>query len=192
MLGIEGDRIENGVVEAYCLDDRTSRLKHEKAQLVGVDPLIRKRIALLLTMLWLTGCAAIGPRLQAPELSIASVEIVKGDLFEQRLRARVRVKNPNDRELRVRGITYTVELGGEELGRGLSGSSFVVPPRGEAEFDMLVTANLAGTLLKLLERARRSGGVPNELPYHLRGEVKLDAGLLRTVPFDQKGTLPLR
>ena len=102
------------------------------------------------------------------------------------------VQNPNDRELRVRGITYTIELGGEELGRGLSGSSFVVPARGEAEFDMLVTANLAGTLLKLVDRARKEGSRPNEIGYRLRGEVKLDSGLLRRVPFDQKGTLPLR
>ncbi len=140
----------------------------------------------------LSGCAALGPRLEAPKLTVADVEIIKGDLFEQRFRARVKVQNPNDRELRVRGITYTIELGGAELGRGLSGSSFVVPARGEAEFDMLVTANLAGTLLKLAERARKEGSRPSELGYRLRGEVRLDSGLLRTVPFDQKGTLPLR
>jgi LEA14-like dessication related protein len=104
----------------------------------------------------------------------------------------MRVQNPNDRELRVRGITYTIELGGEELGRGLSGSSFVVPARGEAEFDMLVTANLAGTLLKLLERARQDGRAPSEISYVLRGEVKLDSGLVRTVPFNEKGQLSLR
>ena len=158
--------------------------------------MIHKRFLIALLALCvlvsLPGCGTIGPRLKAPELSVANVEIIKGDLFEQRLRARMRVQNPNDRELRVRGITYTVELGGEELGRGLSGSSFVVPARGEAEFDMMVTANLAGTLLKLFERARKSGGIPNELAYRLRGEVKLDSGLLRTVPFDEKGTLPLR
>ena len=140
----------------------------------------------------LSGCAALGPRLEAPKLTVSHVEIIKGDLFEQRFRARMNVQNPNARELRVRGITYTIELGGEELGRGLSGSSFVVPARGEAEFDMLVTANLAGTLLKLVDRARKEGSRPNEIGYRLRGEVKLDSGLLRRVPFDQKGTLPLR
>ena len=140
----------------------------------------------------LSGCAALGPRLEAPTLTVSHVEIIKGDLFEQRFRARMNVQNPNDRELRVRGITYTIELGGEELGRGLSGSSFVVPARGEAEFDMLVTANLAGTLLKLVDRARKEGSRPNEIGYRLRGEVKLDKSLLRTVPFDQKGSLRLR
>ena len=140
----------------------------------------------------LAACAAFGPRLETPQLSIAGVELVKGDLFEQRFKARLRVQNPNDVELAVRGITYTLELGGEELGRGLSGSSFVVPARGEAEFDMLVTANLAGTLLKIVERARRDGGLPDELDYHLRGQVKLDRGAVRTVPFDEQGKLRIR
>ncbi|MBM4234826.1 MAG: LEA type 2 family protein [Gammaproteobacteria bacterium] len=151
-----------------------------------------KQWSWILLAVLLLGCATVGPRLEAPALSIANVEIIKGDLFEQRFRARMKVQNPNDRELRVRGITYTIELGGEDLGRGLSGGSFVVPARGEAEFDMLVTANFAGTLLKLAERARKEGSRPNELGYRMRGEVKLDSGLLRTVPFDQKGTLPLR
>jgi LEA14-like dessication related protein len=154
---------------------------------------IRQRILLLCALVaLLPGCAAFGPKLKAPRLEIAKIELIKGDLFEQRLRARMKVQNPNDRELRVRGITYSIELGGEELGRGLSGSSFVVPAGGEAEFDMLVTANLAGTVLKLVERARKAGGTPRELEYRLHGEVKLERGLLRTVPFDEKGTLPLR
>lgn len=140
----------------------------------------------------LGSCAALAPRLEAPVLEIAGVELVKGDLFEQQLRARVRVQNPNDLELRVRGITYSIRLGGEELGRGLSGSSFVVPARGEAEFDMTVTANLAGTLLRLMERARKAGDMPNELPYELRGEVTLASGVIRKVPFEKKGSLALR
>ena len=151
------------------------------------------RILVALSLLGVTGCAVLGPKLRAPDLSILEVQIVKGDLFEQRLKARMRVQNPNSVGLSVRGITYTIELEGQELGRGLSGSSFVVPPSGEAEFDMLVTANLAGTLLKIVERTRKAGGSPpTELSYRLRGEVKLDKSLLRTVPFDQKGSLRLR
>jgi hypothetical protein len=57
---------------------------------------------------------------------------------------------------------------------------------------MLVTANLAGTLLRLLERAGEKGRTPNDIEYVLRGEVKLDSGFVRTVPFNEKGRLPLR
>jgi LEA14-like dessication related protein len=153
----------------------------------------RLRILLLsVPLLALAGCASLAPRLEAPNLSIVSVELVKGELFEQRLRARMRVQNPNDRELAVKGITYTIELGGEELGRGLSGSSFTVPRLGEAEFDMIVTANLAGALLKLAGRAEKQGRVPGALDYRIVGKVQLASGLVRTVPFEEKGTLKLR
>lgn len=177
---------------AYCRLGLASRLGVFLVHVAGILSVIRKRLALLVLIALLPACAVFGPRLEAPKLAVANVELVKGDFFEQRLRARMRVQNPNDRELRVRGVTYTIELGGEELGRGLSGSSFVVPARGEAEFDMLVTANLAGTLLKLLERARQDGRAPSEISYVLRGEVKLDSGLVRTVPFNEKGQLSLR
>lgn len=143
-------------------------------------------------LLSLAGCSTLSPRLEAPKLSIVSVELVKGELFEQRIRARMRVQNPNDRELAVKGITYTIELGGEELGRGLSGSSFTVPRLGEAEFDMNVTANLAGTLLKLVGRAEQQGRAPGALDYRIVGKVQLASGLVRSVPFEQKGSLKLR
>jgi LEA14-like dessication related protein len=146
----------------------------------------------LAAALLLSGCAALGPRLETPNLSIVGVEILKGDLFEQRLRARMRVQNPNDRELAVRGITYTIEVGGEEFGRGMSGSSFVVPRLGEAEFDMIVTANMAGTLLRLANRAERDGRTPDAVDYRIFGKVSLDAGLLRSIPFEERGSFKLR
>lgn len=140
----------------------------------------------------LAGCALFAPRLEPPKLSIVGVELVKGDLFEQRLRARMRVQNPNDRELAVKGVTYTIEVGGEEFGRGMSGSSFVVPAGGEAEFDMMITANLAGTLLRLASRAQQGEGRPDALEYRIAGKVSMASGVLRSIPFEDKGALKLR
>jgi LEA14-like dessication related protein len=148
-------------------------------------------VGAIAALLLSAGCAGFGSRLEPPQLSVVGVEIVRGDLFEQRFKARMRVQNPNDRSIAVRGVSYTLQIGGEELGRGLSGSSFTVPALGEAEFDMLVTVNLAGTVLRLLERAR-SDGLPDSLSYRLRGEVKLSEGFVRSIPFDEKGAVKLR
>jgi LEA14-like dessication related protein len=160
-----------------------------------VTNIIRSRrvfaVGALAALLLSAGCAGFGSRLEPPQLSVVGVEIVRGDLFEQRFKARMRVQNPNDRSIAVRGVSYTLQIGGEELGRGLSGSSFTVPALGEAEFDMLVTVNLAGTVLRLLERAR-SDGLPDSLSYRLRGEVKLSEGFVRSIPFDEKGAVKLR
>ena len=69
----------------------------------------------------------------------------------------MRVQNPNDRALPVKGIYYTLDVAGQEFAHGVSGASFVVPALGEAEFDMNVTANMAGALIKLLGTASGSG-----------------------------------
>ena len=156
-----------------------------------IRPRLLCAVGALAALLLSAGRARFGARLEPPQLSVVGVEIARGDLFEQRFKARMRVQNPNDRSIAVRGVSYTLQIGGEELGRGLSGSSFTVPALGEAEFDMLVTMNLAGTLMRLLERAR-SDGLPDSLSYRLRGEVKLAEGLVRTIPFDEKGSVRLR
>ena len=156
-----------------------------------IRPRLLCAVGALAALLLSAGCARFGARLEPPQLSVVGVEIARGDLFEQRFKARMRVQNPNDRSIAVRGVSYTLHIGGEELGRGLSGSSFTVPALGEAEFDMLVTVNLAGTVMRLLERAR-SDGLPDSLSYRLRGEVKLSEGFVRTIPFDEKGAVKLR
>lgn len=141
----------------------------------------------------LGACAAFGPKLETPRLSIVNAEIVKSDLLEQRLKVRMRVQNPNDRALAVNGITYGIEVGGQELGRGMTSSSFIVPRLGEAEFDMNINVNLATTLLKLAMQAQNSGRpVPDTLSYRIVGNVALAKGLLRSIPFEEKGQLKLR
>ena len=138
----------------------------------------------------LAGCSLFVPKLEAPQLSIVSVNLLKSDLWEQRLKVRMRVQNPNNRALPVKGISYTMDLAGQEFASGVSGASFVVPADGEAEFDMSVTANMAGALFKLFGRSGDTQTDPIE--YRIRGKVSLSEGLLRTVPFEQHGTFKLQ
>ncbi|HZO21200.1 MAG TPA: LEA type 2 family protein [Steroidobacteraceae bacterium] len=139
-----------------------------------------------LPLLLLCGCSLFVPKLEPPKLSILNIQLLRSDLWHQDLRVRMRVENPNDRKLPVRSITYTVDIEGQEFAHGESASSFVVPPLGEAEFDMTVSANMAGMLVKLLGQ----GGSPIE--YHLSGKVALSEGLLRSIPFDNHGTFKLQ
>ncbi len=143
---------------------------------------MRRILILLLLGLALPGCSLFVPKLEKPELSVVSVHLLKSDLFHQELRMRMRVQNPNDRELPVRSITYQLDVDGQELAHGMSGDSFVVPALGEAEFDMSVSANMAGMLIKLLGQSN------NPVEYRLSGKVALSAGMLRSIPFDETGS----
>jgi LEA14-like dessication related protein len=137
----------------------------------------------------LGGCSLFVPKLETPQLSVVNVELQKSDLWEQRMRVRMRVVNPNDRPIPVKGLTCSLEVQGEELAHGVSGASFNVPALGEAEFDMNMTANMAGALIKLLGRGNSIG---DQVEYRVKGKLSLSEGLLRSIPFEDKGTFKLR
>jgi LEA14-like dessication related protein len=97
------------------------------------------------------------------------------------------VRNPNSIELPVNGLEVDIELAGEPLARGVSSREFVVPAGGEAEFDMSVTANAAPALLKIAGGDRKA----DEIDYRLKGKLSTRIGILRTIPFEQEGHLPI-
>ena len=145
--------------------------------------------ALLVLCGALGGCASLAPHFEHPRLSLVGVEVKDVSLGEQHFRIRMRVENPNDRELPVRGIDYTLKLGDEDFGSGSSVSSFTVPARGEAEFEMLMTTNLAATLWKVLPRLKDPS---RPLEYRLVGKVSTDLAFLHTIPFDERGSFAVR
>jgi LEA14-like dessication related protein len=146
-----------------------------------------RALSIIVALLGLSGCSLFMPKLEAPRLSVVGVELQKGALWQQKLKVRMHVDNPNDRVLPIKGITYTLDVNGQEFAHGESAASFVVPALGEAEFDMNMTANMAGTIISLL-----SHGTDANVEYHLAGKISLSEGLLRSVPFDQHGTFKLQ
>jgi len=147
-----------------------------------------KRLASFLLMLGLAGCAGLGTKLETPHVAFVGLKALEASLFEQKLEVRLRVQNPNGIELPVKGLDVDVELAGEHFAHGVSAREFKVPARGEAEFDMIVTANAATALFKILgsdSKAREA------VPYRLKGKLSTRLGLLHSVPFDESGTLPI-
>lgn len=143
----------------------------------------------LAMVLLLGGCTSLGAKLEAPRLSLVGIQLQEASFFEQRLRVRLRVQNPNDLVLPVRGIDVQFELDGEDFAQGVSERAFDVPALGEAEFDMLVTANAATALLRILDKDR--DGPLEALDYRIRGKLSTSLGLLRSVPFDERGSVSL-
>ena len=135
----------------------------------------------------LGACTGIPRDFETPEVSFIGLRAVEASVFEQKLEVRLKVQNGNDVELPVNGLDVDVELAGEPFAKGVTAREFVVPAQGEAEFDMLVTANAASAILKIA-----GGGVDAEkIDYRLKGKLSTKLGMLRTIPFDETGTLPI-
>ncbi|MGH8242521.1 MAG: LEA type 2 family protein [Steroidobacteraceae bacterium] len=142
---------------------------------------------LVLSALAVSGCSGIPRNLETPEVSFVGLRALETTVFEQRLEVRMKVRNPNSIEQPVNGLDVDIELADEPFAHGESARRFVVPAQGEAEFDMNVTANAATALLKIAGGDRKSG----EIGYKLKGKLSTKIGLLRTIPFEETGTLPI-
>ncbi|HET7204935.1 MAG TPA: LEA type 2 family protein [Steroidobacteraceae bacterium] len=147
-------------------------------------------VALLATTVaMLGGCSAFAPKLETPQLSLLGIQMMSTDMFAQKFRVRVKVENPNDLELPVRGLDYQIILMGDSFAEGVSSDRFVVPAKGEAEFDMVVTTNFVSSLGRLISRV--GGGKLEDLDYEIAGEVLLDKGFVKKIPFNHHGTVDI-
>jgi LEA14-like dessication related protein len=132
------------------------------------------------------GCASMVPKLQAPQLTVTGVVIGGGNLQQQQMRLTFHATNPNDRAIAIRGIECNLEIEGAAFAHGTTDAAFTLPALGEADFDLNVTTDLNSVLGAL------AGGFGHHMvDYRVFGQVHLQGGIVRTIPFDQKGRVRL-
>ena len=134
---------------------------------------------LFATLTALLAACVTAQKFEPPTVSIVGLRVVSAEVWVQRLKVRLQLHNPNDRDLPVTALEYTIEIAGQSIASGSYAESFVVPAHGDAEFDTNVTANLASALSRLLTH------VPSTVvPYRLAGKITLAEGLGR-IPFEE-------
>jgi len=135
----------------------------------------------------LAACSSLGSNLVAPRLELVGVQMLSTDMFAQRFKVRVKVINPNDLELPVKGLEYTILMMGDSFAEGMTNESFMLPAMGEAEFDMLVTTNFVSSFGRLLSRVQ--GGKLENIDYEITGKIMVEKGMLRKIPVNHRGTV---
>jgi len=150
--------------------------------------LLLRITALFAVVTMLGGCSTLS-NLESPDLSLVGIQMLSTDMFAQKFKMRVLIKNPNDLELPVRGLDYTIILMGDSFAEGVSSDKFLVPALGEAEFDMVVTTNFVSSFGRLLSRV--GGGKLENLDYEITGKVMLDKGMVRSIPFNHRGQVDI-
>jgi LEA14-like dessication related protein len=147
------------------------------------------RLMLLAFVVWTAACSLLAPKFERPTLSVASVEMVNGNLFQQNFLVTFDIQNPNDRALPVTSLHAELNVGGEKFASGVTNRAFVVPAHGATQFDMTITANMALALVKL---GQKSGQHPDSIDYDMTGGASIDLPFMRDLPFHQSGSFPLR
>jgi len=73
------------------------------------------------------GCTSWFMKGEPAEVLVLNVTPLEVTALEQRLQVDLRIRNPNDFDLFVTGIDFTLNLNGKRLARGLSNKDFTVP-----------------------------------------------------------------
>lgn len=152
-----------------------------------LNPSRRSLAGLAVAMLGLTalgGCAGLRLGMQKPEVTVANIRLLDGNLLEQRFLLTLRVMNPNTSEIAIEGLTFKVDLNGQPFAKGVGNQPVVVPRLGEAMVEVTATTGLGGLLRQLKAFKGRE-----KVDYRISG--RLVTGNFGGIDFDQTGEVEL-
>lgn len=147
----------------------------------------RRRVlhaGIALAALAFAGCSTL--RMKQPTVTLADVEIQEFGLLEQRMGFRLRVLNPNRRELTIDGVSFEIEVNGREFAKGVSNKSVTVSGLSEGMLDLSAVTTLGDMLRQLGELARNGR---DSVEYRIHGHFH--GGGMDGVPFESTRELKI-
>ncbi|WP_313951338.1 LEA type 2 family protein [Accumulibacter sp.] len=146
---------------------------------------MRKGLFIVLFAL-LSACASLNGLTQKPEVAIVGIDLLQLGFLEQRFALQLRIRNPNDVDLPIDGLSFEIEVNGQSFVSGLSDKRVSVPRFGEALLEVIASSTLAGALKQFHEL--RKGG-RDRVEYRIVGRLNVSG--IGSVPFERRGELQM-
>ncbi|HSO60036.1 MAG TPA: LEA type 2 family protein [Desulfobacterales bacterium] len=146
-------------------------------------------LALLLWAGGMAGCAGLGKPLETPRISLSNVQVQESKGLETAFRVDLRVANPNDVELDIKGLECDLEINGKPFAYGISNTQVTVPAFGSETIPVTVYSSVLDIVKGLFGLQQRE-----DLSYRVKGKVRMAGGGLMpsTLPFDSQGTVSIK
>lgn len=138
---------------------------------------------LLISCLMVSGCALFKPEIKRPAIELQSVELIDPSLTALTLVVGIRVDNPNRMGVRVKGLSYQLDINQRELAGGNFEESIRLPGREKTVVQIPVRVSYARLAESLSNVAKA-----RTFAYRLKGVVNVSG---HEVPYDVDGSLPL-
>jgi LEA14-like dessication related protein len=118
---------------------------------------------------------------ERPDVLVANVTLLESTAFEQRLQVDLRIRNPNNFDLHVTGIDFTLDLNRKRPARGLGHKELTVPRLSDAVLTVQTSASTFDIVRQVLSVSQKQ-----ELGYNISGVLLSQDGRL---PFGSSGAL---
>lgn len=144
-------------------------------------------IALGVTALW--GCAGLGTRMEPPRVNLADIQALEVRALETVFQIEIRVINPNNVPLQIKGIDCELEVNGKTLASGVSATETTIPAFGTDTVPVKVYSSVVDMVRSLLGLQEKE-----KLEYRIKGRLRVEGGFMvpSTIPFESKGEISLK
>ncbi len=150
-------------------------------------------LLLLSLLLIFGGCAGFNRISEPPTNTVANVQIQEIKAMESTFLLELRVLNPNDSPLEIKGLQCDLDIDDRPFARGITNQEISVPSFGSALVPVQVYASMfemISSVAEIIGNTQQSATRSAPLNYRLSGKVRIDgAGILKTLPFTSEGEL---
>lgn len=134
-----------------------------------------------LTLSLMSACTHVTRETIPPKVKLVGLVLQEAQLFEQRYQLTLRLQNPNEYRIKVRGIDFNVDLNGDSFAQGVTNDSVTLPAYGETTAKVSVSSNILTLMRQLSENN-------NDISYRIYGRIKLD-NIPMPISFESEGRL---
>lgn len=136
----------------------------------------------------LQACAGLRPGYETPTVTVNSFRALPSQGALPNFEIGLHVVNPNREPLKLRGVSYTINLGGHELIKGVGNELPVIEAYGEGGFTLTATPNLLAGIGLVTDLMRSA---TDSIDYKL--QAKLDVGVIQpAIRITDSGRISLR
>ena len=139
-------------------------------------------------LLGISGCASLDKRFEAPRVQVSHIQVKDFKSLEAVFTVELRVLNPNDEPIFVKGIDCDLELNGKRFASGVAHVATEIPAYGTAAFPVTLYSsliNIVGGVIRLQQEEK--------IRYELSGRLSIEGGFFEpsSVRFESGGELSL-
>lgn len=139
-----------------------------------IELTIRSMLLAAALAMMLVGCAGMSPDYETPTVTVKSFRALPSEGVVPNFEIGLHVINPNSEALPLRGVAYTISLGGHELIKGVSNELPVIEAYGQGDVILMASADLFSAIQLFSDLMKQPG---DKLPYEFA--AKLDIGAFR-------------